>query len=58
MKKNKISLSWLTDLEKLERKQNIKRIKGKIEKPKKEDQNELDDLIMEACVKAYNMPLK
>ena len=39
-------------------KQEIKRLEEKIEKLTNQRQNELDELIMEACVYAYNMPIK
>ena len=39
-------------------KQEIQRLEKRIEKLMKERQNELDEFIMEACVQAYNMPIK
>jgi translation initiation factor 2 alpha subunit (eIF-2alpha) len=39
-------------------KQEIKRLEDRIEKLKQASQEELDNFIMEACVHAYNMPIK
>ena len=39
-------------------KQEIKRLEDRIEKLTKERQQELDNFIMDACVYAYNMPIK
>ena len=39
-------------------KQEIQRLEKRIEKLKERQQEELDNFIMDACVYAYNMPIK